>query len=166
MHISPHITLVNVYFIPEFKINLISVSCLIQSSNLSLIFLPNKCLLQDLKTKQVVGEAYQQGNLYQLPSSQMSYSIATATPKIWHNRLGHVSDPVLKHLDLPTQNNCRPCDSCHLAKQQRLPFSKNTGSAMFSFQLLHIDLWGPYKIPSLSNAHYFLTIVDDHTRTT
>ena len=31
---------------------------------------------------------------------------------------------------------------------------------------MHIDLWGPYKIPSITGAHYVLTIVDDFSRAT
>ncbi|CAL1359264.1 unnamed protein product [Linum trigynum] len=32
------------------------------------------------------------------------------------------------------------------------------------FELIQVDIWGGYKIASLSGAHYFLTIVDDFTR--
>ena len=43
---------------------------------------------------------------------------------------------------------------------------KNTITTSTPFQLIHLDLWGPYKIASICGAHYFLTIVDDFTRTT
>lgn len=29
-----------------------------------------------------------------------------------------------------------------------------------------MDLWGPYKEPTIENYHYFLTVVDDYSRTT
>ena len=32
------------------------------------------------------------------------------------------------------------------------------------FELIHVDLWGPYRTPSHSGARYFLTIVDDYSR--
>ena len=32
--------------------------------------------------------------------------------------------------------------------------------------LIHCDVWGPYKISSLSGSHYFLSIVDDFSITT
>jgi len=32
--------------------------------------------------------------------------------------------------------------------------------------MIHCDIWGPYRHPSLSGAHYFLTVVDDFTRFT
>jgi len=34
------------------------------------------------------------------------------------------------------------------------------------FDLIHVDIWGGYKVASISGAKYFLTIVDDHTRCT
>nr|KYP58589.1 Copia protein [Cajanus cajan] len=34
------------------------------------------------------------------------------------------------------------------------------------FDLIHVDLWGPYSIPSIHGHKYFLTIVDDHSRYT
>ena len=32
------------------------------------------------------------------------------------------------------------------------------------FDVVHMDLWGPYKTPTLDRKHYFLTIVDDYSR--
>jgi len=34
------------------------------------------------------------------------------------------------------------------------------------FDLVHCDIWGPYKAPSSCGAHYFLSIVDDASRGT
>lgn len=28
----------------------------------------------------------------------------------------------------------------------------------------YMDLWGPYKVPSINKKHYFLIVVDDHSR--
>nr|GMD79331.1 uncharacterized protein LOC109163845 [Ipomoea batatas] len=32
------------------------------------------------------------------------------------------------------------------------------------FDLLHVDIWGPYKVATIHGHHYFLTILDDHSR--
>ena len=53
-----------------------------------------------------------------------------------------------------------------MAKQSRLPFSPSTISSLKPFELIHCDIWGRYRHPSLTGAHYFLTIVDDFTRFT
>jgi hypothetical protein len=58
------------------------------------------------------------------------------------------------------------CEVCALSKQCRLPFSTSSISSVRSFELIHCDIWGPYKIPSLSGAKYFLTVVDDYSRFT
>ncbi|KAL8129513.1 LOW QUALITY PROTEIN: hypothetical protein V2J09_018668, partial [Rumex salicifolius] len=34
------------------------------------------------------------------------------------------------------------------------------------FANLHVDLWGPYKVPCIGGNQYFLTIVDNHSRVT
>ena len=45
-------------------------------------------------------------------------------------------------------------------------FSLSFNKSIFSFHLVHLDIWGPYCTPSHSNAHYFFMIVDDCTKTT
>ena len=59
-----------------------------------------------------------------------------------------------------------PCLVCPLAKQTQMPFSQSTISTTHSFELLHVDIWGSHRVPSITGAHYFLTIVDDCTRCT
>ena len=34
------------------------------------------------------------------------------------------------------------------------------------FELLHLDIWGPFHTLSIEGYKYFLTIVDDHSRFT
>ncbi|XP_058005394.1 retrovirus-related Pol polyprotein from transposon RE1 [Hevea brasiliensis] len=86
---------------------------------------------------------------------------------LWHQRLGHASESTFSHIaKIKFNGNHFSCDICPLAKQQRLPFPKSTINSSAIFQLLHLDLWGPYKIKSLQGASYFLTIVDDYSRST
>lgn len=51
-----------------------------------------------------------------------------------------------------------------LAKQCKLSFLVSTSHASFPFELVHCDLWGPYRIPTYNGCKYFLTLVDDCTR--
>ena len=32
--------------------------------------------------------------------------------------------------------------------------------------VIHSDVWGPSKVPTLSGSHWFLTFIDDYTRMT
>ncbi|XP_074314401.1 uncharacterized protein LOC141649616 [Silene latifolia] len=64
VYLTKSITLYNVLIIPEFKQNLLSVSRLLQSSGLKLIFHLNECWFQDPLNRVIVAKAKRQGNLY------------------------------------------------------------------------------------------------------
>lgn len=53
-----------------------------------------------------------------------------------------------------------------MAKQTRLPFPIHKSHVDVAFSLIHIDLWGPYRVSTHSGHRFFLTIVDDYTRMT
>lgn len=88
---------------------------------------------------------------------------------IWHQRLGHPSINVLKHISF-IENQIDGfddhCDICPLAKQQRLPFLPSKIQTSHIFQIIHVDIWGPYKQQSISGGNYVLTIVDYFSRAT
>ena len=44
------------------------------------------------------------------------------------------------------------------------PNSENLSSCIFD--LLHLDVWGPFHVPTFDGYKMFLTIVDDHSRMT
>ena len=68
---------------------------------------------------------------------------------------------------MPISNKSIPfCDICPLAKQKRLPFPNAGQISANNFDLIHCDIWGPYSVPTLDGHKYFLTIVDDHSRST
>ena len=58
------------------------------------------------------------------------------------------------------------CEICPLAKHKRLHFPFHNHVSDFSFDLVHCDIWGPYIVPTVDGHKYFLTIVDDCTRST
>jgi len=58
------------------------------------------------------------------------------------------------------------CDICQRAKQKKLSYPNRNNLCSASFDLLHIDVWGPFSEPTVEGFRYFLTIVDDHTRVT
>jgi len=55
-----------------------------------------------------------------------------------------------------------PC----LAKQTRFPFPLSTTTTSTCFHTLHVDVWGPYRVPTHDGKMYFLSLVDDHSRYT
>ncbi|KAK4388552.1 Retrovirus-related Pol polyprotein from transposon RE2 [Sesamum angolense] len=125
----------------------------------------------------------QKGNLYFLDTSSFDSAVINSyinnrnncftsqvcNRPLWHNRLGHPSSIVLQHIPEIkhlTETQPNDCCICPLAKQHRLSFPSSITRSKHMFELIHTDVWGPYKIASLTNCNYFLTIVDDFTRAT
>ncbi|CAI5993142.1 unnamed protein product [Closterium sp. NIES-64] len=92
----------------------------------------------------------------------------------WHERLCHINIPMLQKLvkdgnlkGLEVKGAAREigsCPTCLETKFTKFPFSSSTGPAKAPLALVHMDVVGPTRAPSLSGSRYFLTIVDDHTR--
>nr|GFB16211.1 ribonuclease H-like domain-containing protein [Tanacetum cinerariifolium] len=56
------------------------------------------------------------------------------------------------------------CEIYQRAKQTREPFPFSEHKSSVLAELVHLDLWGPYKVTSKEGFRFFLTIVDDYTR--
>lgn len=87
---------------------------------------------------------------------------------VMHARLGHSSLSKMEHLEFCYCKGIKEffCDTCHIAKHHKLPFHLSKTNATHAFYLIHVDLWGPYRIKNITGARYFLTIVDDYSRVT
>ena len=89
---------------------------------------------------------------------------------LWHSRLGHPSKSrfnfIIRNSPNINANKDFVCDICPRAKQSRLPFSLSTSCSTHCFELIHVDIWGSFSIPSKNGSRYFLTIVDDYSRCT
>ncbi|KAK9065740.1 hypothetical protein SSX86_015141 [Deinandra increscens subsp. villosa] len=91
------------------------------------------------------------------------------TAHTWHNRLGHLPLYKLKTLHVCSDDNVdsiTTCSICPQARQHRLPFPHSHRESSHPFDLIHIDVWGPYNTLTYNGYKYFLTIVDDHSRVT
>ena len=58
------------------------------------------------------------------------------------------------------------CDPCIRGKLTQKPFKQVTDELYIKepLELIHMDLCGPMKIPSLGGARYFFILIDDFTR--
>ncbi|GJY87654.1 putative reverse transcriptase domain-containing protein [Tanacetum coccineum] len=69
---------------------------------------------------------------------------------MWHTRLGHPSDQAVnmlqQDLNFTKDSHVSPCDICHKAKQTREPFPFSDHQTTEIGELIHLDLWGPYKV--------------------
>ncbi|KAM1740735.1 hypothetical protein ACFX12_010944 [Malus domestica] len=134
------------------------------------VFSHNLIFENDLRSGKMIGTGTERDGLYYLDPSKKGTcnNIQTVSPKLWHQRLGHSSHKVTSLLPLFNNKACdlEKCLICPLAKQTRSPFPLSSISTKSCFELLHIDIWGGYQVASISGAKYFLTIVDDYTRST
>ncbi|XP_020258205.1 uncharacterized protein LOC109834580 [Asparagus officinalis] len=59
------------------------------------------------------------------------------------------------------------CESCELGKHHRATFQSRVDKhSSFVFELVHSDVWGPYRVPSVQGFRYFIIFVDDFSRMT
>lgn len=102
----------------------------------------------------------------------MDHSLLQISSEVWHQRLGHPSQDKIHALSKLLHISCnktsldRLCTICPLAKQKRLSFPHSQKLSKSPFDLVHIDIWGPFSTPTHEGFRYFLTIVDDCTRVT
>lgn len=62
--------------------------------------------------------------------------------------------------------SAKVCLTCPLEKFTKLPYCLSESHSLSAFDLVHIDIWGPYKVCTKGKFKFFLTIVDDKTRHT
>ncbi|XP_074265527.1 uncharacterized protein LOC141587965 [Silene latifolia] len=93
---------------------------------------------------------------------------ATQNVSLLHSRLGHISMDKLKFAQKVRNANVSNfyCETCILAKHHLLQFLISNSRASYIFELIHMDVWGPYKTPAFSGAKFFLTILEDFSRST
>lgn len=161
------IILRNVLYVPDLTVNLISIACLIMGIDCFVSFTHNLCILQNSTTRNPIGlSKMQEGSTY---FSQCTAVAVTRDKRydIWHQHMGHASHGPLSSITgirlgpKPANKLCGVC--CH-AKQTREYFPASNALVLDLFSLVHCDIWGPYSISTHSVAHYFLTIVDDFSR--
>jgi len=67
--------------------------------------------------------------------------------------------------DLPTLDDHIPnCKACQFGKQSRKPFPKVTWRATKKLQLIHTNIAGPQRTPSLNGSLYYAIFIDDFSR--
>ena len=186
------LVLENVLCVPAFTYNLISVSQLTKCLSCCFIFLFNLCFIRDLSCWKMIGVGKLHNNLYLLSTTScksdsaissildsvfgtfvnnVSNILVITKPYLWHLRLGHASDAKLHALhdcilDVSNVHSNKDCTLCPIAKHKRLPFPFFSHLSENAFDLIHCEVWGPFAKSTHNGFRYFLTIVDDATRST
>ncbi|BBH01411.1 hypothetical protein Prudu_011666 [Prunus dulcis] len=183
--LSKTMKLDTVLVVPSLNYNLLSVAQITLALQCLVIFWPYFCVFKDIRTRKTIGYGIRRGKLYYLELTTSSSSLLTQalsvddshgdTNKVsdiwmWHRRLGHASFSYLHKLFpslfVKTDVSQFKCDVCEMAKSHRTSFPPSSNKSIIPFMIVHSDVWGPSKIPTLGGAHWFVTFIDDCTRMT
>lgn len=159
--LNDNLTLYNVLFVPEFNCSLISTFQLSSYNKCNLIFDHCSCIIYEQLSFRIIGLAKVYKNLYTLSQEYFFlaffYNIDVNVTKcnydaqnkfsLWNHRLGHPSHNVLKTIQQRFSIVCDHvnfvCDCCHYAKQTKCSFPLSNIQTTSSFELIHLDIWGP-----------------------
>ncbi|KAI4297395.1 hypothetical protein L6164_037289 [Bauhinia variegata] len=162
----------DVMYVPDIDQNLLSVRQLVEKG-FSVIFKKKQCLIKDANDDEVFrikmrGKSF---SLDPMEEKQAAYPVVGNNTEIWHKRLGHFHHTAILNMQRKELVNGIPhlelelpfCKACQYGKQTRLPFQKSVWRATEKLQLIHIDLAGPQKTPSLKGSKYYIIFIDDFT---
>ena len=167
----------NVLHVPFLQCNLLSVSKITKDLNCAVTFFPSHCVFQDLSLGRMIGNAEERNGLYYLsgvcsPSRLNNVSLSVTSNSdvmLWHKRLGHPNFTYLKRLYPGLFNNKElssfQCEHCIYAKQPQQPHPIQPYKSSQPFHLIHSDIWGPAHFLNVTGSRWFITFIDDHTRT-
>nr|GEU89431.1 putative ribonuclease H-like domain-containing protein [Tanacetum cinerariifolium] len=179
----------NVYFMKDLKYNLFSVSQIYDNKN-SVMFTDSECIVlgRDFKLfddDNIFLRTPRQHNIYSIdlnnivPYRDLTCLVAKASADecmIWHGRLGHLNFKTMNTLvrhnlvrELPAKcfENDHNCTACLKGKQHKASCkSKLVNSVSKPLHTLHMDLFGPTYVSSISHKWYCLVITDDFFRFT
>lgn len=170
--------------VPELKTNLLSVARICDRGYT--VTFKEQCAVIKNSKDNVMLIADRKDNLYYLRGSDNSnYNANFASESIdssknkfadvnkWHCRMGHLN---LKDLvDSNEKGNIRGlnvsklseelnCDVCALNKLTRAPFPNKSERVTKMLEVVHSDLCGPIRMPSIGKSLYFITFIDDYSR--
>nr|GEU69307.1 ribonuclease H-like domain-containing protein [Tanacetum cinerariifolium] len=119
------------------------------------------CYIQDLRLGKIMETGSETAGLYMFDYANngkpfaglCNYGIVCFVSKeLWHCRLGHPTDQVLSVLSdqigFKTGHHVSAYDICHKAKQTRELFSLSDHKSVKLRELIHLDVWGAYKVTS------------------
>ena len=181
---NKYLVLNNVYFIPGFRRNLISISRLYEQL-FGISFYNNQIIIS--RNGLNICYANCENGLYILrPNEPMLlnnelFKVEHPKPKkqkvshnndtyLWHLRLGHISldrinrlvkDGPLRELSVST---LPVCESCLEGKMTKRHFSAKGYRAIEPLELVHSDVCRPLNVQARGGYEYFITFIDDYSR--
>ena len=125
------------------------------------------------KGAMILATGHKTNTLYMTTNSKDTDAVVytTADSKLWHLRLGHMSEKGMKVLlskgKLPELKSVKSdlCEGCILGKQKKVSFVKvGRTPKPGKLELVHTDLWDHAPMASLGGSRYYITFIDDSSR--
>nr|GEY05884.1 ribonuclease H-like domain-containing protein [Tanacetum cinerariifolium] len=177
LKLTENVVLFDVLVVPEYNASLLSVNKMTKDSKYFVGFDDCKCYIQDLKLGKIVGIGSESNGIYMFDCDNSGKSssclcnsgfVCYVFKELWNCKLGHPSDQVLFVLSdkvgFKSNDHVSACDICHKAKQTMDPFPLSDHKSSKLGDLVHLDVWDPYKVTSKDEYKYFLIVVDDFSR--
>lgn len=171
----------SVLYTPGITKNLLSVGAL-TDQNKTLIFRSNGCFIINNTSLAIEAFAPRDSHhgLYRMTGCPRNCEpqanlIQHSQANLWHKRLGHFHIKGMQRManhdavrGLPQLHFSKhTCTGCLLGKHTRTKIPKEaTFHATKILQLVHSDVCGPFRTPSLGGARYFVTFIDDFSKKT
>lgn len=159
----------NVLLVQSLAVNLFSLSTALDKG-FEMLSNKNKCEILDKDgTVRVIAERL--GNLYKMKfkvEGNVSQCNTVQSLTEWYRKLAHIYygqvRKMLNENKTVFDDEHNPfCADCLVGKQHRLPFPVSDSRATKLCELVHADLCGPFDVPSLGGAKYFLLLKNDYS---
>jgi len=170
----------DVLYVPDLKVMLLSVGQSARLPHCKITFDDNICEYIDKNSGEVIARVYALGesDLYTLDTIPLAHKVdaklassSSININVLHRRLGHLR---LDNCHLMV--NCRLvdgvdkitgkeefCEGCAYGRSKRKPHPPTGTRTRRRLERIHVDICGPLP-SSIGGNHYFLLIVDEHTR--
>lgn len=167
-----HTTIDNVLYVPELKMNLLSVN---HVTSRSYVLITNRNSCEFYKCNEIVAVAQRSGNMYVLDCHFYTDCLVNAAKVTngdlhsWHERLAHQNIQYVK--DILKKNNVsfqeidsKICESCLKGKIHRFPYPASDNVSTRTCEIIHADTCGPMEVTSVGGSKYFLLFKDNYSK--
>lgn len=100
-----------------------------------------------------------------------AYSISDPQLRLWHERMGHLSETSLRRLqqiatgmdDAQEDGRCM-CETCVKGRMTERPHTGSIAPGCHPLDLIHTDVAGPISVTGHDQSRYWVTCLDDFTQ--
>ena len=160
------VILENALYMPTYKQNIISVSCL-NKQGVQVVFNPNDAKL--VAANGTIFPIHQNKNLYYVNFCESISNVKTRSLKEWHSILGHCNnndilklEKVVEGMNISDKSDF-DCTTCIKSKMCQYRNHNSDPKASKILELVHTDIAGPIDPISNEKCKYSINFIDDYS---